>query len=462
MLLNPADFEKKDYAQILNLYRMRPVPQPPVWETVAMQFKNKGQYFEACCVIHLMMRQYGKSTGRTVYERIFGVPMNQCGRGINHICHPADHPAVFTLRDQTPPLRMRDQILLRCGSNVLMVQLQTAKMAMIGAISDNPSTLPKASDPLDRKPIQWIAIDNILVYAHGTHALNLVEIPDHVTGDMDAPLRHAVIPFESPIKRLCGPLDDGTFFVTLESPIPILSDICRLCRIHPEAFRNDEGDLLNRNILLNNVEQTLRGDCCANKNGFLTCGGGMQNHEVRMIEPDGSWTTKFVHEFPVLRIIQSEKGPVSLDESGMAILWDGTKPVDDFQFDAVQIPKIFLQTPEETTFTIDWTHKRLYMTVTTPPQSTLTAALKASHSCCLSAEKADEDTFVKQLHHCGSQSVAMLADGSFYLWDVPKDCVCAQWQMLQGCAEQKDWHEILAVRSPAIEQDPRIQIWMEL
>ncbi|MBO4350021.1 MAG: hypothetical protein J6A01_03620 [Proteobacteria bacterium] len=459
MLLNPADFDRKSYEQIVNLYRMRPIPQPPVWENVARVFKNKGLFFEACCVIDSMVQKYGKVIGRASYERVFGIPMIQCGRGLNHNCPQSSQPAIFTLRDHTLPLWIGNRVLLRCGCNVLMAQPDSGKIFMLGAISDNPVHLEKTTDPLERSPLVWLTIGNFLVYAHGTEELSLVEIPNEIPSDADpVPLRRATIKFESNIKNLCGPLEDGTFFVTLESPIPILSDICRLCALNLDEIRAGSDAQLIKNILLTNVEQTLRGDCCACKDGFLTCGGGMQNREVRWIEPDGSWTTRFVHESPVMRMIMSEKGPVSLDESGHAILWDGTKAVDDFAFDNSKIPEIFKDNLNDTAFSVNWMHKRLYLTLTTPPQSTLLAALKASHSCCLTANDADEDYFVKHLYHSSNASLAMLADGSFYFWDLNHDCVSAPWQLSQECADQKDWHELLAVRSPAIEQDPRIRL----
>ena len=459
MLLNPADLDRKSYEQIVNLYRMRPIPQPTVWENVARVFKNKGLVFEACCVLDSMVQKYGKSLGRASYERVFGIPSAQCGRGLNHNCPINSQPAIFTLRDRTAPLWIGNRALFRCGSNVLMAEADSGRIAMLGAISDNPVHLEKTTDPLERCPLVWIAIENYILYAHGTEELCLVEIPEQLPPAGDpVPLRHAKIQFESKIKNLCGPLEDGTFFVTLESPIPILSDICRLCTVNLDEIRAGADAQLMKNILLTNVEQTLCGDCCACRDGFLTCGGGMQNHEVRWIEPDGSWTTRFVHESPVMRMIMSEKGPVSLDESGHAILWEGTKAVDDFAFDSSKIPGIFKENLDGTTFSVDWMHKRLYMTSTNPPQSTLQAALKASHSCCLTADCADEDCFVKHLYHSNEASVAMLADGSFYFWNLDHDCVVPQWQLSQECADQKDWHELLAVRSPSIEHDPRIRL----
>ena len=459
MIIHLTDFDKKTYTQIANLSRMRPVPQPIVWENVAKQFLAKGLTCEACGVIDLMAQHYGKPLGRSLYERVLGMPMTQCGRGITHACTEASHPAIFTLRDQTPPIAMGNRVLFRCGCNVMIAQKDTAQIQTIGALSESPQIQPKSADPIERVPIVWIAVDHYILYAHGTNELCIVEIPEQIPQSDDLiPLRHAKIQFESQISNLCGPLRDGTFFVTLKSPIPVLSDICRLCAINIDEIRMGQAPALIKNHLLSNIEQTLRGDCCACEDGFLTCGGGMQNREVRRIEPDGSWNTRFVHEAPVIRIISTESGPVSLDQAGQAILWDGFKPIDDFTFDITQIPEVFTQNPEQTAYHLDWTHKHLYLTVTIPPQSTRMAALRASHSCCLTAEGAQQDAFVKQCYACNNTTVVMLANGEFYFWDMSFDCVAPMWQLSEVCADQKDWNDLLQTRSPAIEHDPRIRM----
>ncbi|MBQ9396586.1 MAG: hypothetical protein IJU23_13865 [Proteobacteria bacterium] len=455
--------------QITSMQHLRHLPQLPVWENVARQMIQKNNIHEACYIIDLIARYYGKQAGRIALERVIGIKTDWMGRGLTLDCLRGSHPALFVLRDWIRPLQVGDKVCLRNGENVVLASPDGGEFRILSALSENPK--PTVSASSNNGFVDWIAIDSFLVFSRGDTKLHIVDL-SNIPSD-DQMLDHAELEFSGNIHRLCGPLSDGTFFITLEPQIPILSDICRLCVIDfdkvREKMRQCPGEsfdvrsigAVGKDIVLSNTEQTLLDDCQAGEDEFLTCGGGMQNREVRFISGDGSWTTRFVHESRVIRIIRSERGLVSLDETGHAFLWEGRNVVDDIQFCFEKMPEIFRDNLEETDFSIDWGHGQLYLTAMLPPQSTLDAALKASYSCCMTVDGADVDAFVKKKFPLKDMELAMFADGSIHFWDMTLDCVDLRWQLSKYLAEQADWQAILATRSPAIELDPRIRVHEE-
>ena len=459
--------------QILSFLNIKPTPQLQVWENCARQFLKKGFILEACIILDIMAKHYGRQMGKTVSERVLNIPLSQRGRGITSVCASQTHPGFYALRDHIKPLKLASSVALRSGGNILLASPDNHASHFLHALAETPTQGPAFPSPGDRTPIHWITLDECLIYTNGSNTLTLVDLSQlnlNISAEQAQAtvLKKATLQFDNNIKNICGPLEDGTFFITCESPIPILSDICRLCALDIALIRqsfvdNDNCDIqtigaLQKNILLPNTEQTLFGDCCPCGDHFMTCGGGMQNREVRFIFSDGSWKTKFIHEAPVIRIIPSEFGPVSLDKTGQAFLWNKQCPTDDTHFALDKIQEIFTQNLDETDFTIEWTHKRLYLTLVTPPQASLASSLMALHSCCLCDGNVITDAFVKKIYHLGHITLALMADASIHFWDLNHDCVSPKWQLPQACAEAADWNEVLNTRSPALELDPRIRM----
>lgn len=467
MIITPAYISHASYNQIRMFEKLRPTPQVPAWEATATQFLKKGQLLEALILTDDIVARYGKEVGRNMSERIFGIPMAARGRGLTKDCSLVDHPSKYALCQDCLPIQIGRFTCLRNGCNCLLVSEDNGETFTLNALAEKPIAEPMINNGFQSEQIHWLALGPYLVFAHGTDTLTIVDLSRKLpAGNAKCPLPFATLRFDSPIKRLCGPIADGTFFVTLEPQMPVFSDVCRLCQLNVPALgeaidkqngcdARDAGCVL-KDILLPNVEQTLLDDCCTDGNGFITCGGGMQNREVRFIDTNGAWTTRFVHEAPVARILRTEVGIMSLDDTGTALLWRNQKPVADTRFDVQDLPQMFDLHDPNTKITVEWTRHRLYLTTTTP-QPNLKAALTAAHSLCISPTGKNPDCFVKAIYHLPRHTLAMLSDGSLHFWNISYDCVNPLWQLPFVSADSDDWHEILNIKSPGIDEDPRIR-----
>ncbi|MBR4986745.1 MAG: hypothetical protein IKY83_13510 [Proteobacteria bacterium] len=470
MIFTPSHLSRASLNQIRVFEKIHPTPQVPAWEASILQFIKKGMRLEALILSDDIVARYGRDIGRKLTDRVFGLPVSARGRGVTRDCSQADHPSKYALCQECLPIQIGHYACLRNGRNCLLVSEDNGENHMLNVLSDLPMSEPVFDGTPQNEPIQWLGIGSHLLVSRGTDTLTIIDLsnPDYPRNEAKPhPLPYATLRFESPIKRLCGPLSDGTFFVTLAPPMPVFSDICRLCRLDlaaiDEAISVQNGcdaravNGVLRDIVLPNIEQTLLGDCCPEGDVFVTCGGGMQNREVRFIDAEGAWTTRFVHESPVVRIIQTEAGVMSLDETGTALLWHDQKPVADTRFDLTDLPEFFDLSSPETRITADWTHQRLYLTTSTP-QPNLKAVLAASHSLYISPDIKRADAFVKAIYHLPDHTLAMLSDGSIHFWDIGFDCVSPLWQLPQTCADSNDWRALLNINCPAIEEDPRIRI----
>ena len=462
MIFKLENIRPEVLVQIRSMLRLHPVPQLAVWESVSRQLISKGFVSEACILLDKVSQHYGKQVGRASAERVTGFPISRRGRGISASFADSVNPALYILRDGLRPVQLGKYICLRSGGSLILVDKNTPNPRIIHSFSSHPSDTPDSAPFND--PVQWIAIEQCLGIVQNSNVLTFVDLSENAATRNPYPM--ASMRFERPIKRLSGPLNDGSFFVTLEPELPVFSDICRICRLDFDIIKSfwqdhprDTCDIaaigaVSSNILLPNIEQSLNGDCVASHSYFISCCGGMQNKEVRFIYPDGSWTTRFVHEFKTIRMMNSECGPVSLDESGHALLWDNEKVIADCQFDLTCADSDLLDGP--TCYSIDWTHRRLCL-FRCESGTTLSAQLKTARSCCLMPEGQCED-FVKIILHMGLTTVVMLSDGSLHFWDTGLDCVCPIWQLPHASAEASDWQALLNTKSPSIEEDPRIRI----
>ncbi len=468
MFFTLNDMDRRTVTQLRALNSLHPVPQFPAWEGAAKLLFEKGFRVEASSLLDIAAQHYGRDSGRLATERVTHIPLPLRGRGLAHRAMPVSHPALFALRDHTQPLRIGRNIILRSGNNIIIAAPDSPDIRLVNAISRTPAVAPLMT--ANHNPVDWIAIDTCLLFTEHDRRLNIVDLSNIDNLDDSDILPSASILFDKNITHLSGPLNDGTFFIALEPDMPVFSDICKLCQINisklKESFTEtptqtidiQNTDLFIKNIQLHNIEQHFFGDCIPAGDVFMTCGGGMQNQEIRFIDTNGSWTTKFIHEAPVIRVLISENGPVSIDSAGLAYLWKQQKPIDDISFDLSKLPDFITTHLNQSTISIDWTHHSLYFNHTDATVSTLASALNTMHSCRLTQDSIESNTFTKTFYYLDGIVLAMLANGSFHFWDMKHQCVDVRWQLPQTCAEAVDWQEVLNADSPAIELDPRIRI----
>ena len=453
--------------------RIKPVPQLDAWRIFAQNLKAHHYETEAALVFDIAARYYDKTVVRKAASQVLSVPEYRWGRGLIDTRTSLQHPAVFDLRDQNPPVLFNGYVGFRVGSELRLIHPVTADTRVIQSFVPEPAQVSKKGlpEPWAETPISYINVQNNLVFAPQTDEIYFIDLSriDFSLSPQDAENRllpYARIRCHAPVHRLFGPLNDGSIFVTTAPEFAALSDKCFLYRLDiskiqtaiceaPGACLKIE-EAATAIIPLQNIEQTLRGDICACDDAFITCSGGMQAEEVRFIYADGSWAARCVHASPVVRILQSEFGPVSLDSSGQAFLWNDGKVVGDMQFDTANFQALF-QSPA-TTCSIDWQANMLYMTGFDDFAHLFTGLSKAL-SVCLHTSGYTKQPFVQKIHYLKDCTIAMLSDGNYYFWDSRNACVQPPWQLSQSLATAEDWHEILSIQSPAIEADPRIRIF---
>lgn len=448
---------------------MRPLPQVPAFEELAKNFNAEGHPLEAFAVFDILAQHYGKNVARAAISRFSGIPCERCGRGILATFSPQTHPALYLLRDRQMPLASKNYTYLRHGANLTRVSPAFKLPLQLHAFDNLPLQAGfDQNSPFFNDPISAIIIDDFLLFSNGSNDISCIDLaaaipnlPAEIAQRYRLPI--AKITFNTPVRRLCGPLNDGTFFATAAPQIPILSDECRLCRVdwsHVRNFLNDRPNdacniskigALSQNLLLPNIQQSLNDDCLPAQNHFLSCAGGMQNSEVRCIYPDGSWTTRFVHNAPVCRMLPTHLGPVSLDSAGNAFLWNNTHPVDDAQFALPKLPKN-LQNLQNTVLSLDWHNKYLYLTkIDNPAWNKIFDNLQHFRIDNASASP----NFILHV----SKSMTLTADAAFHFWQPEIGAINPAWQLSHALASADDWREILAADSPCIEEDPRIRMF---
>ena len=459
--------------QIEGFLRIKPVPQLDAWRIFAQNLKTHHHETEAAIVFDLAALHYDKSAVRKAASQVLSVPDYRRGRGLIDTRTSLKHPAVFDLRDQNPPVMFDDYVGFRAGSELHLIHPVTADSRLIQPFVPQPAQISKKglTDPWAETPISFINIQNNLIFAPQTNDLYFIDMSriDFACSPEEAENRllpYARIQCNAPIHRICGPLDDGTFFATMAPDFAALSDKCFLFRIDigriQEAIQRSPGcclkieEVATQILQLQNIEQTLRGDISVCGDAFITCGGGMQAEEVRFIHADGSWAARCVHTTQVLRILQSEFGPVSLDAGGQAFRWDDGKVVGDMQF-SVKETQSLLQSPLSSC-SIDWQANKLYVTCFDDFSHLFTGLSKAP-SACMDATGDTRQPFIQKLLYLKGSTIAMLSDGNYYFWDSCNACVLPPWQLSQNLATAEDLHEILSIQSPALEDDPRIRIY---
>lgn len=434
----------------LNLH---PVPPLQSWINVAAHWVEEGYCNDAAILLDIAARYYPSSPIRTACDRILPVPCQMRGRPLTWAIPAQMHPAVFSLRDRCQPLQLDDNIGLFAGNHIMICHPGKSEF----------SSVPVCSQPSER--IACTGAGGFILFSrYSDSRLNFIWPFE--------PYPRAFLQMPGNVHQICGSLNDGTIFLTCEPEIPVFSDRCVLCQIDFDLIRDylilhpdevvDIGAIqaVKSFQILSNIEQSLLGDTCAAGDFYMTCGGGIQNREVRFIYSDGSWTIKFSHESAVIRIIPTASGPVSLDRSGQAFLWSGTKIVDDYKFDFDLLPPSLDLEDPHVDISMDWKHRRLYLTQT--PENVemhLSSVLNHSYGYCLDVNGLSDRQFVKKVYPMKTTTLVMLSDGHYYFWNDAMDCIEPIWQLSHALAVREDWLSVFNTpQSPSMEEDPRIRM----
>ena len=501
---------------------MHPLPQVSHWETKARQFRDEGNIGAAYFMIDALAKYYGKDVARAALLRFAHLPLFLRGRGI-----PADwtmhtHPALYFLRDGLRPIACNGKILVRSGANVLSVSPDSPTSRAYHVFDDIPTQTGFAGMGNVSRPIEWIPYADGFLYFdaepengindesdagdNGNDELNsnsedkmkYSSKVESVAGsaavhrnrlcyvdlrqiDASLPLevankvrlRISYIEFDSDIRHIAEPLEDGSFLITLAPPIPVFSDVCRIVRFDEAKLRSaleadDPSDFIDlrefgavlRDIVLPNAEQTLCNDCVAHGDVYLTCCGGMQNRELRFIAPDGSWRTKFLHEAPVCAVIASPSGDVSLDESGRAFLLKNQTPVGDGCFAIGKLPPDVRDNLAQCILSADWEGKKLYVT----KRANFDKAedlLDNLRSYCVTEEEVSENFEIQRVG-CNPTNLLALRDGTFHFWSDAARSIDPAWQISRETATAEDWKSLLSAEdAPNPDDDPRIRWYVD-
>lgn len=472
MIVSISQFAPDIYRQLRAFLSVRPLPQVPHWEGLARQFYERGALWEAFYVFDRMAACYGKDIARVALERFTHLPLYLRGRGIPVEFRPQTHVAVPILRDGTLPLVHPNRVLIRSGANVLAVSPNCATSRAFHVFDTKPTQTGFAGMGW-RTPIQWASIGTGIVYSDDRTKLRFIDlslidesIPLELANQL--PIQSAYMEFDLPIRRMVGPLEDGTLFITHASPIPVLSDVCRMVRIdvekcrrycmhHPMEIDVDLRaiDAVRWDSILPNTEQTLVNDCVSCGASFLTCRGGMQNCEIRFIDSNGGWHTKFVHESPVMAVISTQDGAVSIDETGRAFLFKGDKPIDDCVFALDKLPGILREDFQNCLLSLDWHHKRLYVSKRMTSGAIEGDLSQLPHACVDSNQLCDSYIFHILPH------MALLEDGTLHFWNDVTHSIDPMWQVSKSTASVEDWKDLLSSNGPRIEDDPRIRLYVD-
>lgn len=462
MICNFNDFPKNVRDQIHAFLSISPPPQLPFWENQARIFLSQQCHFAAFFILDKIAAVFGKDAARHAIARISHIPQHLRGRGL-----PADfdapiHPAFYWLNHNTKPLTINHRTYVRSGANAVSFSPDDPLPKHLHLFTNHPTLTGSPKLNINPNPLDWIPLsDNAFLFSQNALAAAFADLRQiHA----DIPLEQAnftpfptpLLTFDAPIRHLCGPLPDGTFLVTLPPPFPTFSDTCILCKLDIPKIQNfidhypalpcdiREIGALSKEIRLHNIQQTLVNDCAVSGNYFMTCNGGMQNTEIRFIDADGAWFTRFIHKAPPVAIIPTSSGCVSLDSNGQAFLWDNDKVIDDFSFNLQTLPLDHLSPYR---LSLDWHAKKLY--VTEPDEKTLIKS-----TWCVTQDDA-QPSFVAQV----SDDIVMLSNRSLHFWLPNASAIHPAWQISQNIATADDWQEILSEPSPAIELDPRIRIF---
>ncbi len=497
---------------------MHPLPQVSHWETKARQFRDEGMIGAAYFMIDALARYYGKDVARAALLRFAHLPLFLRGRGIPADWTKQTHPALYFLRDGLRPIARNGKILVRSGANVLSVSPDSPTARAYHVFDDVPTQTGFAGMGNVARPIEWIPyadgflyfdaapenvgndgsdadnagcvefnsnnldkteysskVKNAAVRRNRLHYVDLRQIDASLALEVanKVRLRISYIEFDSDIRHISDPLEDGSFLITLAPSIPVFSDVCRIVRFDDSKLRSalavdDPSDFIDlrelgavsRDIVLPNAEQTLRNDCVAHGGVYLTCCGGMQNRELRFIAPDGSWRTKFLHEAPVCAVIASPSGAVSVDESGRAFLLNNKTPVGDGFFNIGKLPSDIRDHLAQCILSVDWDGKKLYVTKRMKFEK-IDDLLENLRSYCVTEEEVSE-TFDIQRIECKDSPLLALRDGTFHFWSDATRSIDPAWQISRETSTADDWKSLLSADDRITpEDDPRIRWYVD-
>lgn len=417
MLIRLDQFSRQTQMTIRQFFNMRPVPQLPSWLACAEQFKAKGQRLEAAVIMDLIALKYGRETARKQLSRASGISVEHRGRGAGFAAHGLEHGY--------PPVCLMGSLYSAVGERITCCNILDGWKNTIDLTPARKTGLRLAHVRLSSAAYTLLAaVGETLYKIENNELLPIMTLNQKIIG-------------------LSEGLDSGELLVLKEAVAPILAPDCVLVRNldrHPEV------------VELPNIEQRLNGDCVACDVGWMTCCGGMQNTEVRFIHRDGSWETRFAHDKRVLRVARSECGPVSLDASGQAFLWQNKNVIDDCHFALDKLPAEVMEHITDFQAGVDWKRGLLYLN----GKGTHIQEVPAWRVC---AENAVSNAFVRQIYPSPSGlCTALLGDGHYHFWNLNANSVVVDWQLPETVANGDDWRALLDNRFHlSVEDDPRIR-----
>ena len=417
MIIRLEQLSHQAQTVIKQFLHMRPVPQVPAWVGCAEQLKNKGLRLDAAVIMDLITAKYDRETARKQWKRFSGIDVSERGKGHGYAGHG--------LALGYPPVCMMGELYSAVGERITRCHI-----------------IEGWKTPIDLDPARKTGLRLSQVRLSSAAFRLLIAVDDTIYTEENGELK-SLVTFDQKIIGLSEGLNSGEVLVLKESVAPILAPDCVLLR-----GVDDKVEVVE----LPNIEQTLMGDCAVYEEGWMTCGGGMQDTEVRFIHADGSWETKFAHESRVLRVARSEKGTVSVDASGQAFLWKDEAVCDDCHFAVDKLPQEVLEKISEFSAGVDWKHKKLYLCGTG-------SDIQSVSSWCVTADQAVSDQFVRQIYPSMSGlCVALLGDGRYHFWNMDESCVVSDWQLPESMANADEWRTLLDNRFRlSVDDDPRIR-----
>ncbi len=418
MIITIGQCSRAAQTTLRRFMQLRPIPQVSSWVSCARTLQKTASIYEASILLDCIAKHYGRDVGRRTWKEFNGIDIHDRGRGCGYALDPirTGFAPAFAQGIIYTPIDDRITRCSICDGWLPPVDLSSVRRTGLRLSGVRVSSVAF-------RPVA--AVDETLYFINDDATLT------------------PIYTFEEKIVGLSEGLPTGEIFV-MTAP--------KMAPLSPDCFILSDVERQPKVTPLINIQQTLFGDCVSTGESWMTCCGGMQNAEVRFLHADGSWDTKFVHEKRVLRVALSEKGPVSIDETGQAFLWDGQQVVGDKKFALEQLPDSVRKEITSCYCGVDWTHGFVYLN---------SKGNNLPDAMCWRISETDvtSNAFIRQFYATRfGVSVVLLADSQFHFWDFEKNCVVAGWQLPEVCAEPDELRYLLNNRFRlSIEEDPRIR-----
>lgn len=425
MIYTIEHVSKKLVSTVKAFLKLKPVPQVSSWIQCAKRFAAQGFYYEASAIMDSIAMHYGREVARKAWNQFSHIPIEQRGFGIGEARRCID--------EQSPPSLHLDKAFIKTSEGIRYTSIVDGYQGEINLFFLRKGfRLPEAYK---------IAVSNHGVF---TFSERNVYRADHAQAEFVL-----LKQLEEPILRVSSPLEDGSVLILTAPKLPVFSPDCSLVNWVDGALTV---------LHLPNTAQNLVGDCVAWGNAFVMCGGGMQANEVRFLAADGSWTTRLQHKEEVLRMARSERGPVSIDKSGLALLWDSAElqVIDHKHLQLDKLPKEVIEDIETYDASMDWERGVLYLS--RPKETSLMDHLASQETWQLNGDKLCNNAFVTQLFpSLNGLCLASLRDGQFHWWDLQNEQVTTNWQLPLTCATAEELVKLIKYTKIGVDDDPRLR-----